>query len=186
MRSLVLCQACKRHVKVSEALCPFCSAAVLAPRAQATVRARGLPGGRAALFLAGTALAQGGAEEPEPDVLDNHNGAGAADAGAGARDGGKDSNELMGTPVYGVPIDQRDAGFAVPPYGIAIPIPEDAGVLDAGASCPQVGRLPAPVYGIAIDSGTRSDVCTDAGRDAGKDSGPLAVPVYGIAIDRDR
>jgi hypothetical protein len=142
------------------------------------LRARGLPGGRAALFLAGAALAPGCVEEPEPDVLDEHDDAGPAEAGA-ARDAGKDSGQGMSVPVYGVAID---SGFhPVPPYGVAIPPDRDAGPADAG--CPQVGNLPVPVYGVPVDSGTQTDVCKDAGRDAGKDSGPMVVPVYGVPFD---
>jgi hypothetical protein len=192
MRSLILCQACNRHVKASETQCPFCSAAVVLPRAPVAVRARGLPGGRAALFLAGTSLAPGCVEEPEPDemvipvygaAIDPQRDAGAADAGAG--DAGKDAGVGI-SPAYGIAVD---GGFVVPPYGIAIPPLRDAGVAETG--CPQLGNLPAPVYGVAVDSGPPSDACKDAGQDAGKDagqdagkdSGPMAVPVYGIAID---
>ncbi|HEX6241930.1 MAG TPA: hypothetical protein VFZ61_13570, partial [Polyangiales bacterium] len=60
MRALALCSSCKRHVKVSETRCPFCSAAITLARSQPARSPRGLPGGRAALFLTGAALAAPG------------------------------------------------------------------------------------------------------------------------------
>jgi hypothetical protein len=203
MRALVLCTSCKRHVKASDTHCPFCSSAVVRERSQGAGSARGLPGGRAALFLTGAALAAPGcADEHEPD----------------------DGRDSISVPVYGVAIDPardagianrqdagavvdagrdagRDAGLIAQPYGI--PVPLDASIrtpLDAGPRCPQVGNLPVPVYGIGIDIPPRdscsdagadagkdagADAGKDAGADAGKDSGLTTVPPYGIAIDRD-
>lgn len=203
MRALTLCMACKRHVKAHESVCPFCSAAMLGERNQAGRSPRGLPGGRAALFLSGAAAlaAPGCVDEHDPD------------------------DDEMAVPVYGIAIDggaprqdagrSVDAGLVAQPYGIAIPW--DASIQtprDAGPSCPQVGNLPVPVYGIGIDvppdnacldagsdagqdggvdagsdagidagSDAGTDGGADAGRDAGKDSGLIAVPPYGIAID---
>jgi hypothetical protein len=197
MRVLVLCDACKRHVKRTEAHCPFCSAAVVVPARSSAGSPRGLPGGRAALFLTGAALAAAGcADEHEPDGLDDDTDRvlDAAmqhmpkDAGAVVTDAGRDAG--------------YDAGLIAQPYGI--PIPLDASIRppkDAGPSCPQVGNLPVPVYGIGIDAppvdqcrdagqdagaDAGADAGKDAGADAGKDSGFIAVPPYGIAIDRDR
>ena len=187
MRPLILCQSCRRHVKVSETECPFCNAAVVLQRRQRAGSPRGLPGGRAALFLAGTALAAGCADEPEPDEEGRNAGpeAGAqsndasvlADAG---RDAGRDAGILIGQP-YGIALDPwRDASIVT---------------LDAGPSCPQVGNLPVPVYGVAVDSAAPRDVCSDAGADAGpdagqdaggdagKDAGLAVMTPYGISID---
>jgi hypothetical protein len=172
MRPLVLCQACRRHVKVSETSCPFCDAAVIVER-QGTQRARGLPGGRAALFLAGTALAATGCADDEPDE-EQHVGRRDAATQHSSKDAGRDGGMLVAQP-YGIAIDPRDASIVTPP--------------DAGPSCPQVGNLPVPVYGIGIDVPPRdlcSDAGADAGLDAGRDSGPLATPPYGISIDPNR
>lgn len=203
MRPLVLCQSCKRHVKRSETTCPFCSAiagaallGVAAPVEPGlrTATARGRPGGRAALFLAGAALASGceGTATPVYGV--------AIDP---------EDRDEMGTPVYGVAVDAgrfdagRDAGhpLATPAYGISIdPGRRDASIAtpaDAGPPCAQVGNLPVPVYGVGIDVPPR-DLCRDAGAggglDAGKDAGPdagkdagfLPTPPYGISIPTDR
>jgi hypothetical protein len=163
---------------------------VVLGRTQGPASARGLPGGRAALFLAGTALAAGCADEPEPDGLDDTSRAGS-DAGTqrGPSDAGADAS--------------RDTGILVAqPYGISIDPWRDASIVtprDAGPTCPQVGNLPVPVYGVAVDSGARPDLCRDAGpdagtdagadagkdagTDAGKDGGIIVAPAYGIAID---
>jgi hypothetical protein len=114
---------------------------------------------------------------------------------------GTDSNSV---PVYGVAIDggvaprpdagtlvdaghdgSRDAGLIAQPYGIAIP--RDASIqtpLDAGPRCPQVGNLPAPVYGIGIDAPPR-DLCSDAGADAGRDAGADAGKDAGADAGKD-
>lgn len=196
MKSLTLCQACKRHVKLSETECPFCSAAVQAPRApKSALRPRGLPGGRAALFLAGTALAPGCADEPEPEVDSGFIPVPPYGIAIPPTDAGKDAGVGNIVPVYGAAVPVYgvaiyDSGFIpVPPYGIAIP-PEDAGPADAGpkdAGCPQVGNLPVPVYGIPVDSGTRMDQCTDK-QDAGKDAGVAIIgfPPYGIPPEGGR
>lgn len=202
MRALGLCTSCKRHVKRSETRCPFCSAAVAPERDQAATVVRGLPGGRAALFLTGAVLATGCTDEHEPDdspgmVIPPYGVAIPADAGSPTRpDAGAQFDASLVAPPYGI---------SIPAYGIAI----DASIAtpkDAGPSCPQVGNLPVPVYGIGIDvpavdtcRDAGPDADTDAGKDAGaadagkdaaaadagdagKDSGLIAVPPYGIAI----
>jgi hypothetical protein len=174
-------------VKASEAQCPFCSAAVVHERAQGPVSVRGLPGGRAALFLAGTALAAGCADEPEPDAPGDTSRAGSD---AGTQRGPSDAGALVDA--------GRDAGLIAQPYGISPDRWRDASIVtpqDAGPTCPQVGNLPTPVYGVAVDSGAPADLCRDAGpdagadagkdagADAGKDGGLTVAPAYGIAID---
>lgn len=200
MRPLVLCNACKRHVKRTEARCPFCSAALVLASSQRSGKPRGLPGGRAALFLTGTALAAAGcADEPEPDALDDEN---MSASDAATQNGPKDAG-LM-TDARAATDAGRDTGLVAQPYGI--PIPWDASIQppkDAGPSCPQLGNLPVPVYGIGIDprpvdvcrdaGADAGDAATDAGKDAGVDAGKdsgliatpygIAVPTYGIAID---
>lgn len=155
MKDLVVCAACKRHVKPSEVACPFCGSGLAELRAGVAPARSFAPGGRAALFLAGSALVPGcdveGSAVPVYGVAVD--GGSVSDGGprsdAAAPDGG-----LNAVPVYGVAVD---AGvFPVPPYGVAIP---DAG---SDASCPRVDRLPVPVYGIAIDAGAPPP-CTDAG-----------------------
>jgi hypothetical protein len=184
-------------VKRTEAHCPFCSAAVVLPPSPRPGKARGLPGGRAALFLTGALAAAGCADELEPEAQDDEN-MSTSDAGKQPvpQDSGLVADASAATDAGG---DSEILGVAV--YGVSIPV--DAGIQpskDAGPSCPQIGNLPVPVYGIGIDP-RPVDVCKDAGADAGADAGTdagkdsgfiavppygIAVPVYGIAIDPDK
>jgi hypothetical protein len=160
---LVACLSCARHVRVSEAACPFCGA-VLAEslRASAPPEPPGVRLARAALFAfgAGTlAIAPGcgssstplyGAPSPVPDagivVYPPYGIAPMPDAGS---DDGGDDGGITALPMYGIsPVPDAgddDGGVrALPPYGIA-PIP-DAGEHDGGLR--QI-----PPYGIAPASG---------------------------------
>lgn len=185
MRALSLCQSCKRHIRASESACPFCGAAHrLAPEAQ-TLKPRGRPGGRAALFLAGAAAAPGCADEPDvPEIpippygipifsdasFQQPDGGAASDAGRDAR--GEMAIPPYGiSPVYGVPVD-RDAG-------------EDAN--NCGA---QQEPMAVPVYGIPVmgkpmvgDAGSDASMC---GADGGViDTGQHPIPPYGVPPERD-
>jgi hypothetical protein len=179
MKDLVVCAACKRHVKPSEVACPFCGSGLSVAPAVATPARGGVAGGRAALFLAGGALVPGcdlGASAV-PVYGIPVDGGNLTDGGP-PRDAAAQDSGINIAPVYGVAID---AGvFPIPPYGVAIP---DAG---SDASCPRVDRLPVPVYGVAIDAGA-PDPCSDAGPppDAATDvdSGLIGVPVYGVPVD---
>jgi len=160
--------------------------------------------------LTGAALvAAGCADEHEPDGPDDD----IATSDAGTQHAPKDAGlvaQPYGIALFdaGIPADAgRDAGLVMQPYGIPI---YDASIVtpkDAGPSCPQVGNLPMPVYGIGIDA-PPIDQCRDAGADAGKDAGAdagkdagtdagkdsglisvpygIAVPTYGVAIDPNR
>jgi hypothetical protein len=72
MNDLRPCPECRRHVRVAEATCPFCAAA-LAPAAPPTLPVGRLT--RAAVFTAGAALAVGagcGGKKPETqETIDN-------------------------------------------------------------------------------------------------------------------
>jgi hypothetical protein len=206
MRALSLCQSCKRHVRVTESVCPFCGAAFSPVAEPSGLRPRGRPGGRAALFLAGAAAAPGCAEEQPVPVYGVPIAPDAATPGpeAGtARDASGDAREPMSMPVYGVavygvPVD-RDGGadargcvepeepMAVPEYGVAIDFLRDAG-RDAG-SCGDAGaardagpardaEITLPPYGIGIDPDNRRDAAT-------RDGNVLGTPVYGIWSEFD-
>ena len=185
MRALGLCQSCKRHIRNSERACPFCGAAFTPLQEPQGIRPRGKPGGRAALFLAGAATAQGCLEEQAVPVYGIPIPPDAAQTPAqdgGARDAGSDAREPMVIPVYGVAV-----------YGV--PVDRDGGA-DASGCAEDEEPMAVPEYGVAIDSGLR-----DGGRDAGKcgrdagarDAGPTRdaqlggpVPPYGIGIDPGR
>jgi len=80
MLDLRPCTACQRHVAITEAACPFCSASLV------ETEPRSMPLGRlsrAALF-AGAALATaacGGKAKPDPNLNTNDNTTQTADAG---------------------------------------------------------------------------------------------------------
>ncbi|HEY8430558.1 MAG TPA: hypothetical protein VIL20_19395 [Sandaracinaceae bacterium] len=95
MKSFVLCTGCERHVRRSEAACPFCGAPVVAPPEAVGLPplSRGRKSSLAAVAV-GTALALGG---------------GCTDSHDGRMDGGMDSFE--GADVYGIPFDAGESGM---------------------------------------------------------------------------
>jgi hypothetical protein len=208
MSTLILCQACKRHVRRTESTCPFCAVQLsFDTPLQGEKRARGRPGGRAALFLAGAVTASAtagcttsgvpvyGAPPDEDDSNDEQEGDGgtARDAASERDDGGSTV-----VPVYGTPIDTDAANPA-----------RDAGTRDASrtdATIVDDAALGTPVYGIPIDprdsgapacdvdggsdGGARLPAPSDGGGDAAASCAPAAdaeiqmpVPPYGVAID---
>ena len=210
MNALILCQACKRHIRSAEKHCPFCGAeAVLPATAGSDRRPRGRAGGRAALFLAGavTAGASAACEDstnsvavygaPIDDGTEDDDDPSDAGAASDAGRAGKDTGTPLPVPVYGIPID-RDAGSSTP---------ADASVRDAAID--PDAELGVPVYGIPIDPRDSGALACEAGvvadparvpspdggrgdggstcaspQDAGVDSGrPMVAPVYGIPID---
>jgi hypothetical protein len=210
MRSLILCQACKRHIRSNEQHCPFCGAEAAAPEAaDGERRARGRAGGRAALFLAGTVVAGASAAcEDDSDnesnlvpvygsPIDDDDGDDDTASDAGRADGGKDAGPPLPVPVYGIPID-RDAGSSPvrdASIGDAATNPRDADLAvpvygvpidprDSGAAACEAGALAKParplVDGGASDAGSACAAPEDAGRDSGR---PLIAPVYGIPVD---
>lgn len=81
---LIVCDACARHVKASEAACPFCSHAITTRRIAPDTRRRMT---RAAAFVFGAtvAVAACGSEVEEPSDDDGSGGAGGVnDAGGNA------------------------------------------------------------------------------------------------------
>src|SRR5687768_15045961 len=69
MACLVACESCQRHVRQGEATCPFCAASL--PPSTPCVPSRTLPrvASRAAIVLAGTALACACADDPGASPL---------------------------------------------------------------------------------------------------------------------
>lgn len=126
---LVPCPSCTRHVKTTEASCPFCASALPASLASAVVAGSTQRLSRAAAFAFTASIAVTGcASGTSPGALD----AGPSDA----------HNQKDGTPV--------DDGGGQALYGSPAPlygaVPVDAGPADGGG--------PAPLYGAApTDSG---------------------------------
>ncbi len=147
---LLACSGCARHVRSSEASCPFCGHDLAEDaRAHAARQAPTQRLSRAALYAFGVgsltvATACGGTVASTSGG--HHDGGTVADAG------GQEPDVGVGQPVYGAPFD---AAFA-PPYGIAPPFdaeePSDAGAPEPDAT---VGQ---PVYGAPFDAATPADV----------------------------
>lgn len=115
MNHLVPCGGCDRHVRASEASCPFCGAAIDAARPVPGMPDRRL--GRAATFAFGAALAAASATGcSDSHTPDDDAGGTVQDAGDIVEDAGHDAGFDAGAvaPPYGLPPD--DAGFA-PLYG---------------------------------------------------------------------
>jgi hypothetical protein len=122
--SFLLCQSCSRHVKSSDAACPFCGEATATATTAGTPALRGARQRSRLLFGA----------------------AAAAVAGATAMTGCSSSSTSV--PAYGLPADSGaqadsgDDGGSVVLYGA----PADAGDQDTGG--------PVPLYGAAqVDAG---------------------------------
>jgi hypothetical protein len=144
---LASCPSCARHVRVSEAACPFCRAslseAFRATPARQAPRARL---GRAALFALGTgavAVTPGCSSSSTPGVQPLYGGvtvedasvdAAAADTGSTGSDAAADAEGTDGGPS------------AQPLYG-AVATGDDAGSDSGHVAEPAYGAI--PLYGIA-------------------------------------
>lgn len=121
-KTLVPCPACERHVRVSEARCPFCEAALPESIAQRAVPATTQRLSRAATFVFGAAalVASGCGTPANPD-------------GGGGDDVVADMGGPM--PLYGGPpvdagvddasdggTNRRDSGGIMPLYGGPTPV----------------------------------------------------------------
>lgn len=71
MAHLLPCPSCARHVRASETACPFCEA-VLADTSPVSMSASAARLGRAAIFVAGTALVATAATGCGPKKNPNH------------------------------------------------------------------------------------------------------------------
>jgi hypothetical protein len=151
---LVACSACARHVRATEATCPFCKAALAvaaSPRKAPTERLS-----RAALYALGVGsltVAAACSSSSTPVSVDH--------------DGGQD-DAVTAHPVYGAPAPGIDAGS-----------PDDSGADDASpdviSAQPAYG---APAQGIDADVDSGAD--EDAGPvDGGHNDALIPAPPYG-------
>jgi len=159
---LVPCGACARHVKVTDAVCPFCGADVATSADAAAAARAGLPPrppgrlSRAALIAASA-------------------------AGALAATDCSSSSEV---PLYGAPVPpvddgSPDGGMVQPVYG-AMPIDASSGDDDGGGNA-------IPLYGAFPIDGSVEPQPGDAGADAASldHDGSSIQPLYGAAIVPD-
>ena len=160
---LIPCPSCARHVRTSDASCPFCGAATV--QAPAPLVARGRLS-RAALLAVGAAGALAAADcggstsSPEPAS----DASAADDASSGSTSSGSTSS---GSSSGAESSGSSSSGSLIALYGGLMPV--DAGA-DAG------GHMAEPVYGAVApphDAGADSD---DAG-----DGGFHGIPIYGAA-----
>lgn len=176
MSRLVLCRACKRHVRRSEPTCPFCAAAIeAAPVARVSL---GPAVTRAALLVSSAAAVGAGISGCADDdrntqlAIDSERTAQTADDEAAAE---TEPAARMLAPAYGVAID--DDGRPVP--GRPRPI-------DAGATVPTTPSDAARADAGAADAAANPDFDLPRrprppiGR---RDGGGLAQPAYGVAIN---
>lgn len=159
--ALVPCPACDRHVRASEAACPFCNAplpADLAPR-PVVLPPRRLGRAAALAFGASLTLAACANEVVTGAAQGGTSGSGGSTVSNGTG-GGSGSGGDIGVPLYGGPFPY-DSGSPPPPPadgGDAAPPGDgggdDAGPLDDGGGAPPhdggyEGGI-APPYGIPI------------------------------------
>ena len=124
------CESCERHIRVGEAACPFCGAAVGAVASVATGGSSARPLSRAALlFTSATVVAACGSSAPVPVYGP------ATIPDAGPPDATADAGALDATTDSGAPGLTTDAGT-----------PDDAAMDSSGFGVPGDGA-PVPVYG---------------------------------------
>ena len=109
--SLAPCPSCSRHVKTTEASCPFCQTAI-APRTVAPVPFVQKRMTRAAAYAFSASLAVGGCAGSVTNTGDGGTEGGTKDGGANdgaTNDGPSDEGNIQppyGVPLYGaVPVD---------------------------------------------------------------------------------
>jgi len=153
---LAPCIQCQRHVKASEAVCPFCAAVL--PQAAPSLPVARKRTSRAAMVLAAITVAAsaGGATGCKDDDDDEEDMQVQPIYGAPTEDGGMpDAGETdkdaggQAMPVYGIAPEEDGGGQLMPVYGIAPE--EDGGVPDAGGDNEDAGGQLMPVYGIAAE-----------------------------------
>jgi hypothetical protein len=160
--TLILCSGCARHVRRSEASCPFCSAPVVSGPEPRALRYPALT--RAALLIGGAATlsvgAQGCADDVTPDEQRDDEPAPEQSAPSAS----------MAVPAYGVAIDDfLDGGGFRPPRRDAA----TEGAADAGVP-PDAGKLEP----------TRP-ISPPVRPSPWRDGGPRFQPAYGVPVDRE-
>lgn len=163
MNALVPCPACRRHVRSSEAACPFCASSL-----PSDLRARAVPAAnkrldRLAAFTFAASVAVTGCTISGGEETTTQEG---------------ELGSVM--PMYGMPAPERDAGPA-----------EDAGPTDTedGGAAPCDDGSPYAMYGLPAFEPCPVDPPVEDGgataEDAGspKDDGGGIMPMYGMPAD---
>ena len=130
---LAPCPQCRRHIRATESLCPFCASA-MAPEALAAGVVPGAVGrlSRAAAFVFSTSVAlaacEAGKTTPTPSGTAGAAGASGAAGVGGSAGAGPDDNGSVHAKYGGAPM----------------PRPDDGRVDDHGAAAPKYGGAPLP------------------------------------------
>lgn len=173
--SLVPCPSCARHVRVTDARCPFCASALPNSLAQRAVPNTTQRLSRAAAFAFTASLTVAGcSSSPTPgtdastsDAVSTDRGnvvdavtpsdAGTSTDTPAVTDNGAPQDNGGAMPLYGapadvpaVPTDVQDGGAVAPLYGGP---PVDAGEADDVPATPDDGGGIAPLYGAPADAG---------------------------------
>ncbi|MBS2019279.1 MAG: hypothetical protein JST00_40825 [Deltaproteobacteria bacterium] len=126
MGSLHPCTGCARHVRGTDAVCPFCGAEVTEPAPRVATNNKRLT--RAAILFATAAVAAacGGKEDPVPTTSSSSSGSSGTSGSSGSSGSSGTSGTSGVAPAYGVPDPDSgaDDGGPVALYG---PAPVDAG-----------------------------------------------------------
>lgn len=160
---LVPCPSCQRHVRTTEAACPFCSAALPRGLAGRAIPSAPMRMSRAAAFVFGASLAVAGCGS---DVVTDQN-AGATSGGNGGSGGTMTGPDDDGGPAakYGSPPPPMDAGPD-----------EDAGPDDDGGPGAKYGSPPPMDAGPEDDGGNSSDYGAPPPPDDGGNAGLYGAP----------
>ena len=165
--SLVPCPSCARHVRVTDARCPFCASALPSSLAQRAVPNTTQRLSRAAAFAFTASLAVAGCSS------DPATGTDASTNDVVSTDRGNTTDAAASTDVI-TPTDSgapQDNGGAMPLYGAPADVPAPpADVQDGGAVAPLYGGPP-------VDAGEADDASTPI------DDGGGIAPLYGAPAD---
>lgn len=158
MKRLIACSSCQRHIRVDEASCPFCGAAMPVAVAVSTPVTHPRGRSRAAVFAVRAALAAGAAPaligcggEGDSGVRDTQRDFAAAggNAGSAPQNAGSGGSADVSNPSAGSG-GTIDLGSNAGSGGA----PEETQTADAGAE-PDGGFAPVPIYGGVFPDPTR-------------------------------
>lgn len=137
---LVACPSCHRHIRTTEAQCPFCAAAIAADLAARAIPSATSRMSRAAAFLFGASIALGCGSE----ITSEESGSASGDPSGGTTSSSSSSSSSSSGAGGSMEVDAglNDDGGAAAMYGL--PPPLDAGPDDDGGGSADYGAPPLP------------------------------------------
>jgi hypothetical protein len=146
MSHLVPCPECSRHVRVTEAECPFCALPLdLAGTPEPQLPRRRL--GRAATFAFGATLVSASALAACSSDTDDSSGTGTGGTSSSAGAGGGAAGSIAGTTSVAGTTSIAGTGSAMPVYGAPAGFAGAPGTGTGGTGAGGGGQF--PVYGAA-------------------------------------